>query len=969
MILLLLLVLFQSCVSISGNWEEEGFSLESVHKDGACSYRTYRHVESGLELIHIDTDEGYKSFMIAFRTPPEDDTGKPHVLEHLILSGSEKYPDSGLVLSLGQQSYTATLNAGTMPTNTSFYCASPSEEQLIVDVDVILAGIKSPLFLTEENVFRREAHRLTESGDILGVAYSEMAGRDTMARASMDDFKGDAFSGTVLSRNSGGVPDEIATLTRGDVAGYYSRYYRPDNALCIVSGDIDITRLMEELNSQFIDGFEYSDPVVVDYGTLPLGPWHKESTHPYPAEGGGDGKAILRKAYILGDMAPRDYTLLSNMSYFINDDSSALSLSFKEKFPGASVSASFDDNIFPCLVVTVTGIYEEDKEDALSLIGNSLSAIADESISLEDFDRIVNENRIDRILEGEDALHYVDVSSSLVKAWANWGGSEAYWDFFVSFKDLEDAVKDGTIQNLFKEKVIGSERTSVTLTVPSGEKFLEREERKAKAKEEFLSSLDDGGKAALAEECREFDEWVRKSSEVNLVESAIAVSPKSLKATLPKVKISDETDDGIRYLHSPVDDDLVCVSLIFDADSVSKEEYNSFVLLYDTLGEVGTENLTYENLKKEIENTFYSLSFMPIIYRMEGGGLKLVLPVTFSVCKENVEKAFGVVSSILFGTDFEDDGRILDVIKGDISMRDMRKMNAPFSWLSSKGLSLVDDASKLNDDIVGEGNYAFLSSLVESPEKLPMEAEKAKSMLSRLLSKKGLTVTAAGSKDAWKDVKECVKKLSGKLSDEAVEKAEREPFEVVMGKRIAYSSSFPMNYNVVVAPCDLPKGKMKVFSSIANSEYMLPVLREEGGAYAASFLCQEKHIALNSWMDPNAEKSFEAIMGLPGAMQDLDMAQSEIDGYILRSHLSSSYMGGPYARALQKISDKVTGRDTFKETEDALMEIKSFTSEDLKELSQEVGAALKSASFLSVSTKEEAESGFFETVKNYGTGI
>ena len=51
-----------------------------------------KHELSGAKLMHLANDDTNKAFSIAFRTPPQDDTGVFHILEHSVLCGSDKFP-------------------------------------------------------------------------------------------------------------------------------------------------------------------------------------------------------------------------------------------------------------------------------------------------------------------------------------------------------------------------------------------------------------------------------------------------------------------------------------------------------------------------------------------------------------------------------------------------------------------------------------------------------------------------------------------------------------------------------------------------------------------------------------------------------------------------------------------------------------------------------------------------------------
>ena len=67
-----------------------GFRIESVkdlpEKKGVGI--SARHEQTGLEVFHFLTDDRENFFGFVVSTPPEDDCGIPHILEHSILSAA-----------------------------------------------------------------------------------------------------------------------------------------------------------------------------------------------------------------------------------------------------------------------------------------------------------------------------------------------------------------------------------------------------------------------------------------------------------------------------------------------------------------------------------------------------------------------------------------------------------------------------------------------------------------------------------------------------------------------------------------------------------------------------------------------------------------------------------------------------------------------------------------------------------------
>ena len=45
----------------------------------------YRHKKTGARVVVISNEDDNKVFQIGFKTPPKDDTGVPHIMEHSVL--------------------------------------------------------------------------------------------------------------------------------------------------------------------------------------------------------------------------------------------------------------------------------------------------------------------------------------------------------------------------------------------------------------------------------------------------------------------------------------------------------------------------------------------------------------------------------------------------------------------------------------------------------------------------------------------------------------------------------------------------------------------------------------------------------------------------------------------------------------------------------------------------------------------
>lgn len=74
-----------------------------------------KHKKSGARVLLLVNDDNNKVFNIGFRTPPADDTGVPHIIEHTVLCGSKKYPPKDPVRRTGQRLFKYIFKCNDLP--------------------------------------------------------------------------------------------------------------------------------------------------------------------------------------------------------------------------------------------------------------------------------------------------------------------------------------------------------------------------------------------------------------------------------------------------------------------------------------------------------------------------------------------------------------------------------------------------------------------------------------------------------------------------------------------------------------------------------------------------------------------------------------------------------------------------------------------------------------------------------------
>ena len=109
----------------------------------------FEHEKNGAEVLFLENDDDNKVFSITFRTPPGNDRGVAHILEHSVLCGSKKYPVKEPFVELMKSSLQTFLNAMTFPDKTMYPVASRNSQDLSNLMSVYLDAVLYPK-ITEE---------------------------------------------------------------------------------------------------------------------------------------------------------------------------------------------------------------------------------------------------------------------------------------------------------------------------------------------------------------------------------------------------------------------------------------------------------------------------------------------------------------------------------------------------------------------------------------------------------------------------------------------------------------------------------------------------------------------------------------------------------------------------------------------------------------------------------------------------
>ena len=221
-----------------------------------------RHKKTGARIVVMDNEDDNKVFCVGFRTPPEDDTGLPHILEHSVLCGSKNFPIKDPFVELVKGSLNTFLNAMTYPDKTVYPVASCNQQDFQNLMHIYMDAVFYPNIYRHEEIFRQEgwSYQLESAEDALtynGVVYNEMKGAFSSPEGVLDRIViNSLFPDTCYANESGGDPDHIPELSYEQFLDFHRKYYHPSNSYIYLYGDMNFEEKLEWLDREYLSKFD-----------------------------------------------------------------------------------------------------------------------------------------------------------------------------------------------------------------------------------------------------------------------------------------------------------------------------------------------------------------------------------------------------------------------------------------------------------------------------------------------------------------------------------------------------------------------------------------------------------------------------------------------------------------------------------------------------------------------------------------
>jgi presequence protease len=647
-----------------------GFEL--VREDYISEYDAkaflFKHKKTGAEVMSLSNDDENKTFGVAFRTPPANSTGIPHILEHSVLCGSRKYPIKEPFVELIKGSLNTFLNAMTWPDKTAYPVASCNLQDFRNLTDVYLDAVFHPRCITNEKTFEQEGwHYELDSTDgpmtFKGVVFNEMKGvysspDSVLARECQQAL----FPDNTYGVDSGGDPRVIPELTFAEFKDFHGKFYHPSNSRMWYYGDDDVEERLKHL-ATFLDEFEYRE-VDSSIGTQKFFSEPKRIVRSYTSgEGEEEQKSFVQVNWLLSEdpFDPETGLAVGFLDNLLMGSASApLRIALEESGLGeAIVGYGLEDELRqPTYAVGLRGVAPEDIPKVEKLIHDTIAQIAEEGFTKEAIEASINS--IEFSLRENNTGRFPRGLSLMFRSMSTWlyeGDPFEPLRFEAPLAKLKERIASEDVFRPLMRRLLIENTHQVTVELNPDAKLAEVEAAEEQSKL-------DAKRASMTPE--ELENMVKATEELKLLQEtpdspeALACVPTLALSDIPKEAKAIPTDfssiGATKVLtHDLFTNDILYAEHLLDLKTIPTHLLALVPLWTRALGRMGTKSKSFVEFDQLISAQTGGISVSPFTSPMRGSDeMQAYMVVRGKATSDKVGILHELMSELMLEAKFDD---------------------------------------------------------------------------------------------------------------------------------------------------------------------------------------------------------------------------------------------------------------------------------------------------------------------------
>ncbi len=852
------------------NQRVEGFVCERIEPiaEIRCTAYIFKHMKTGARLIHLYNDDPNNLFSIAFKTPVSDSTGVPHILEHSVLGGSQKFPLKDPFQELLKGSLQTFLNALTYPDKTVYPVSSQVEVDFYNLVDVYCDAVFHPLLT--RNTFAQEGwhFEIENDGDavgIKGIVYNEMKGvfsdfASHVERKTVSFL----FPDTSYFYESGGEVEHIPDLTYEKFLEFHKRFYHPSNSYIVLYGNLESQKTLTFLNKEYLSGFDMLAPNS-DIVAQPDWKTPRRAVIDAPSPEKDDGLATVAIAWKFGMSADPLNSLVGRIlyRYFMGTESSPL----KRALIDCGLGEDLDD-ICGFGTEFVHGIFSVGLRKTKPEHADAVETLVFETIRNEiaqGFDEEILEGAIRqtefKLREITDAGRFpfnLLLAERCYRSWVYGGDPIAHLAFEKPISIIREHANAGTMWFCDKAKeLILNNAHYLRITVRASSSLGKKLETQSLDQAKKLSAnFTDSTKEEIRNQTKLLVAEQKKPS----APEAVATLPRLKKTDLPKINQITPAhittlSSAKAFLHPLFTSGVVYCDIGFDCRAIPQDLLLYLPLYTEMITKCGAAGLSYEAMSKRISLSTGGIDSSIVCETKASAKNDDLVFYCFIHAKallSRCDEMCGILANLFKLPDLSNKKQIKDLLfemRNDINAS---VIDSGHHFAVIHASSHLIPSRALDESLEGITQLRFLDKLIKSNG--TDDIVKALQSLHSLIINKNACVVSITADDP--------SKVTGQIAGlvESLPSHEYNPINLPFfqhrtfkGIEISSSVNFVAKTWDIGIPTPEQTGHYLLLSRNLSTGYLWDKVRVEGGAYGGMAMAQSGHpvFACASYRDPN----------------------------------------------------------------------------------------------------------------------
>lgn len=947
-----------------------------------------RHDASGARLLYLPCEDENKSFSIGFKTPPADDTGVFHILEHSVLCGSERYPVKEPFVDLIKSSMQTFLNAMTYPDKTVYPVASTNEQDLMNLASVYMDAVLNPAIYAKPAIFEQEGWHYEldvpqggqlEDGTLRynGVVFNEMKGALSDPMDVLDNaVTATLFPNTAYAHESGGNPRAIPQLTYQDFLDNHARHYNLANSYITLYGDLDADRMLAFLDDEFLsrdnaasracagdpNPLERQEPVVCDYASVQM------DTTPE--------NALVGMAYVLGDALDRKRIVAADllMDSLMGSNEAPVKKAIMAAGLGGNVTYyTAGDMLQPYGLIMLQNAKPQVARRLRQIIQDECRRLVEQGVPRDRLEAAISNDEYDLRQRDYGIADGVAISCDVLSTWLyDDDAATLALSYTPIYAELRRELDGTYFEDLLRDLVLESDHNALAELIPTGAASAALDVDAADAADEDelenadlktgAPSADAGEAAELAaikaslthEQLQQIvDDVERLRAQQEAVDSPEA------KATLPRLHVSDigparpepkpvlDANAPLPCLKHNIPTHRLAYALTyFDISHLSYAELPYVTILSRLMQQLATKRRSAAELDSYIDSNLGFLSFRAEVISQPDWKLAAPkLTVAAGALSEKIDALAQIPAEVWSETLFEDIDRIHDVL---VQMRigaEQSFLNAGHAAALARAMSYVSPASVVAQQLSGVDFYRFLRDLLDNfDERKEDLVAKLQELQTRIFTSTNTVTSFTGSDEDYQRYWEVAGNLGltprtapAKELYVPMPEPRREAFIIPSDVCYVARSTDPRVLDIQM------DGTWAVAAQAVTYEYLWNEIRVKGGAYGCGFRAMmNRQLAFYTYRDPAIDPSLERIARTGEWLSTFEPTQDAFEGMVVSCASGFDAPIKPYALTKRQDNEYFAKRPANWRLELREQLLKA-TPEDLRQLGKTVTRVAEAA--------------------------